>query len=400
MEEKILHQKSHKRGKCAYCGDSPVNHTFSYIGNALSIFFDFIFGWALRGTPKFLVRGVEKFLKLCLEALVFLKVIKLSSDPTKAVSLRSKVMWEEALRRGIPLQQLVIFGKYTDNYCTRLKGKNFYFNSLPIVSEAGFEAHKWDDKFFIKARFSAEDLPVPRYAPVPFFSWKQKSFFKSFHKPLIVKPRVGSRARHTTTNIRTFEEFEKAVKSARVLSPQVVAEEYLEGYICRATCVQGKLAGFFRAEGASVMGNGVQTLRELIEDKNKKRGERMEPIEISSELTDFISRQGFTLEDVLPAGFRLSLSHRTGRFFGGSTREMIDELHPSFLPILERASQTTGLPVVGLDCVIPDPEKSANDQRWGIIECNTLPFIDLHYYALEGKPRNIAGLIWDQHMLQ
>ena len=74
---------------------------------------------------------------------------------------------------------------------------------------------------------------------------------------------------------------------------------------------------------------------------------------------------------------------------------MIDGLHPSFIPIFERAAQAVDLAVVGFDSIIPDPTKPAETQKWGIIECNTLPFIDLHYDALEGKPRNIAGMIWD-----
>ena len=74
---------------------------------------------------------------------------------------------------------------------------------------------------------------------------------------------------------------------------------------------------------------------------------------------------------------------------------MLDELHPSFIPILKRAADIVDLPVVGFDVIIPDPTKSADAQRWGIIECNTLPFIDLHYYALLGQPKNIAGEIWD-----
>ena len=74
---------------------------------------------------------------------------------------------------------------------------------------------------------------------------------------------------------------------------------------------------------------------------------------------------------------------------------MPDNLHPSFLPVLQKAERIVNLSVVGFDCIIPDPTKDANSQRWGIIECNSLPFIDLHYYALEGKSRNIAGMIWD-----
>jgi D-alanine-D-alanine ligase-like ATP-grasp enzyme len=74
---------------------------------------------------------------------------------------------------------------------------------------------------------------------------------------------------------------------------------------------------------------------------------------------------------------------------------MIDELHPSFVPILEKAAKVVNLPVLGFDCIVPDPTQDQAVQKWGIIECNTLPFIDLHYYALEGRPRNIAGMIWD-----
>ena len=97
----------------------------------------------------------------------------------------------------------------------------------------------------------------------------------------------------------------------------------------------------------------------------------------------------------MPVGVSLSLTHRIGRLFGGKTIEMIDDLHPSFIPILTKAAKIVGLSVVGFDCIIPDPSKEEVSQKWGIIECNSLPFIDLHYYALEGKPRNIAGMIWD-----
>ncbi|KKQ85683.1 MAG: hypothetical protein UT09_C0044G0001, partial [Parcubacteria group bacterium GW2011_GWF2_38_8] len=31
------------------------------------------------------------------------------------------------------------------------------------------------------------------------------------------------------------------------------------------------------------------------------------------------------------------------------------------------------------------------EQHCGIIECNSLPFIDLHHYPLFGKPNNVAS---------
>ncbi len=179
------------------------------------------------------------------------------------------------------------------------------------------------------------------------------------------------------------------------ICPYVAVEEHLQGSICRATIVGGSLAGFYKGQAPSIVGDGHNTIRKLIEEKDAARKTRVEAVPISKELHEYISRSGYTIDTVLPIDVKLQLSHHTGRLFGGTTKEMIDELHPSFVPILEHASSIVGLAIAGFDCIIPDPTKDANSQRWGIIECNTLPFIDLHYYALEGKPRNIAGMIWD-----
>ena len=153
--------------------------------------------------------------------------------------------------------------------------------------------------------------------------------------------------------------------------------------------------GFYRGGSPYVIGDGKKTILELIKEKDSHRQDRVEKIDINDEVKDYLSRSGFHLEDILSEGVRLSLTYRTGRLFGGVTREMLDELHPSFVPILTEAAKIVGLPVLGFDCIVKDPTQDALTQRWGIIECNTLPFIDLHYYALEGKPKNIAGAIWD-----
>jgi hypothetical protein len=42
-----------------------------------------------------------------------------------------------------------------------------------------------------------------------------------------------------------------------------------------------------------------------------------------------------------------------------------------------------------------NPQDDPNNQKWGIIEANSLPFIDLHYWPLYGEPVNIASYVWD-----
>ncbi|HEU0085410.1 MAG TPA: hypothetical protein VFQ59_00405 [Candidatus Paceibacterota bacterium] len=361
----------------------------------ISMFVDPFFGKLSRLVPQFAVDGVDYFLKLLFHILRAMRIIRLSRDSEKATTLRSKVIWAEALNRGIHMEQIVVFGKYTDNYRAKVQGKYIYFDSLPLPHRPLNDNEEWDDKFYMKKVFAGENIPIPACHSLPIFKKDRRKIFDKLQKPVIVKPRKGSRGRHTTTNIEAWDEFEKAYQRAKVLSPEVVGEEHLKGYVCRATCVAGKLAGFYRAEQASITGDGKKSIIELIDEKNKNRPERVSEIKFTDEINESIKRLGFKKEDVLPMGTKVELSHRTGRLFGGITKEMLDELHPSFVPVLEKAAQATTLSVVGMDCIIPNPEHPEDSQRWGIIECNTLPFIDLHYYALDGKPKNIAGMIWD-----
>ena len=265
----------------------------------------------------------------------------------------------------------------------------------------------WDDKVILKKEFYKYNIPVPNFFELSFsaflhlfFNGKNmdkntKEIFSKLSKPIIVKPRVGSRGRHTTTNIHSLEQLREGINIASQICSYLVVEEHLQGSVCRATLVGDTLAGFYRAEVPIVVGDGKKTIRELIEEKDQKRPDRIERITISRELLDYISRSGFTIDDVLPDHLSLPLTYRIGRLFGGNTREMLDEVHPSFIPILKHAAKIVDLSIVGFDCIIPDPTKDASSQKWGIIECNSLPFIDLHYYALTGKPKNIAGMIWD-----
>ncbi len=387
--------KVKKRDKCPYCGDAPISHVFSYANSFVSMFLDPILSGTSGLIPNFAVRGAEGILKAVFSLSRLLGAIQLKDDPEKAITLRSKVIWEEARRRGIEMRQVAVFGKRTDNFRAKVNGRHIYFSSIPLPPVSFYAKENWDDKFFLNKQLFLSGIPAPRCAAVPSSRAKREKLFQEFQKPVMIKPRMGSRGRHTTTFIRSFSDFEKGYELARKICPQTVAEEHLEGYVCRATCVGGKLVGFYRAETAKVIGDGKSTIAELILKKDAERPERVEKIFQGKESEEYLSRLGWKKEDIPPAGEKIELSHRTGRLFGGITKEMLPELHPSFVPILEKAAKITNLAIIGFDCIIPDPEKNQRSQRWGIIEGNTLPFIDLHYYALSGKPQNIAGLIWD-----
>jgi cyanophycin synthetase len=101
------------------------------------------------------------------------------------------------------------------------------------------------------------------------------------------------------------------------------------------------------------------------------------------------------LESVIPKDTIVHLLAKTGRLYGGYTKEMIPEVHPKMHSIFKKAGEIVSVPVAGFDLIIEDPKADPDTQNWGIIECNSLPFIALHYFALEGEPVNVATFIWD-----
>jgi len=394
MTEGAFHEYRERAGACPDCGNSPVNHFESYCSHTLSVWISAFSGSGVSPVARasrFLARIVEPFI---FRSLAALPMTAFSRDPSRAVTYRSQVVWEEAARRGIDMEQVIFFGKPTELYRARLDGAWRYFQSLPLFSSVDAAVDWVDDKFRLKVELARAGIPAPRALSVASESAAQRAL-DTIGTPVVVKPREGSRGRHTTVNVRTRAQMTEAFRSAQQLCRYVVIERYLSGSVCRGTVVGGTLSGFFQAQPPKVVGDGTSTVRALIAQQNASKPERVGDIVLSSEHERFLARLGYTADSVLPLGTVVSLTHRTGRLFGGRTRELLGSEHKKLRAYLERAAKLLGSPVVGFDLIIPDPEQDPDLQEWGIIEANSLPYIDLHYLPLEGEPSIVARDVWD-----
>jgi cyanophycin synthetase len=255
-----------------------------------------------------------------------------------------------------------------------------------------------DDKGIMKIKFLKEGLPVAK-GGVAFTKKQALEIFNGLKKPVITKPNLGSRSRHTMIHINTPEELIIGFKKAKQLSPLVIIEEELNGYLFRGTLIGGKLAGVVRRDQPEVKGDGIHTVRELMDEENK-RPEREGPIfhkiTIDKEADVELKRQNVKLDDILEKDKVVTFSQKTSRGCGGTTTEVTDTTHPDNVALLEHVAKFLDDPLIGVDFIIEDITKSwKEEQHCGIIECNSLPFIDLHHYPLFGKADNVAGKLWD-----
>ncbi|KKR43699.1 hypothetical protein A2356_00655 [Candidatus Nomurabacteria bacterium RIFOXYB1_FULL_39_16] len=340
--------------------------------------------------------------------MIFLKLGYYSDEPDAKDTWRTKCFWEEAKKRGIKMREFHL-GPIRDGFVAEYKGpangvnKTILFDGLPRPGFKESAALKWmDNKGTMKIKFLKEGFPVAA-GGVAFTKRTALKIFNGIQKPIkrpvITKPNLGSRSRHTMIHINTEEGLMVGFKKAKKLSPLVVIEEELRGYLFRGTLIGGKLVGVVKRDQPEVKGDGVHTLHELLDEENK-RPERGGPIfhqiSIDKEALEELKRQKINLEDIPEKGRTVTFSQKTSRSCGGTTTEVTDIIHPENKEMLEKVGAFLKDPLVGVDFIIEDVTKSWKEERHcGIIECNSLPFIDLHHYVMFGKPQNVAGRLWD-----
>ncbi len=129
-----MHEPSIKQGACSYCGDAPVNHKLYRLENFISSAIDSHMVRITKHAPDFLKDFATLIPIFLFNILVKLKLGYFSSDINKASSLRSSLIWQEAKRRGIDMEQIILGKKPLDWYRAKVDNKTIYFESIPIQS--------------------------------------------------------------------------------------------------------------------------------------------------------------------------------------------------------------------------------------------------------------------------
>lgn len=367
-----------------------------------------------RVLPSRTFSWFDKAGPLVLRFFAAIRLGTLDTEIREKDSDRTRALWGEAKRRGIEMRQFC-FGEIRELFIVRHGGKTRCFDGLPRPLGPDAASLYWmDNKPVMRERFKEAGIPIANGGSV--FSEKQGlALFDKLRKPVITKPFTGSRSRHTTIHIDTKEAFLKGFRNAKVLSPKVLIEEELEGFVFRGTLIGGKLQAVLRREPPHVVGDGEHSIRELVEQENRRpeRSRRnvenprfskaesghtqtFHEITTGPEAEKELTRQKLAWDSVPEKGAFVPLNQKISRGVGASNSDVTDEMHPDNRALLEKIGTILGDPIVGVDFIMNSVTIPWHAQkRSGVIECNSLPFIDLHHYPLNGKPRNVAGALWD-----
>lgn len=143
----------------------------------------------------------------------------------------------------------------------------------------------------------------------------RKQLFKDVTYPVVIKPVKGSMGKSVFANIENKKELKQAVKQ---LSGKVVCERYVQGKEYRVYALGGRPVAAVRRQPPYVIGNGANTIEELIEAKNHERREKALPRIKTDEATNLkLAKDKLTLSSVPLLNTRITLSDKLGRSSGG-----------------------------------------------------------------------------------
>ena len=254
------------------------------------------------------------------------------------------------------------------------------------------------DKDLTKRLLAAVGVPVPegRIAASAAEAWEAA---ESIGLPVAVKPTDGNHGRGVTLDLSTRELVEKAWALADQEGSEVIVERYIPGNEHRLLVVAGEVVAAARGETAWVVGDGRQSVAQLVEaqlNNDPRRGEtedhplgRIEVREDGSILAD-LERQGLTPDAVPAAGQRVLIQRN-----GNVANDCTDEIHPDFARIASLAVRTVGLDIAGVDLVAQDIARPLAGQAAAVVEVNAGPGLLAHLKPAVGSPRPVGKAIVD-----
>ena len=182
----------------------------------------------------------------------------------------------------------------------------------------------------------------------------------------------------------------------------VLVEKHFQGNDFRAFVVGDDIVSVTQRKPANVIGDGVGTVRELIERKNAIRAENAylcdHPIPTTPELLDRLASAGLTLSHVPAPGEIVVLRSASNLSAGGDSVDFTEDAHPGFIDIAIRAVRAIpGIEYAGVDLITPDITARPTATNYIVGEVEFSPAM-LAHFPLAGTSRDMAGAVLDYYL--
>ncbi|MBM3386087.1 MAG: cyanophycin synthetase [Betaproteobacteria bacterium] len=297
---------------------------------------------------------------------------------------------DAAVARGIPYRRLTQGSMVQFGW----GAKQRRIQAAEIDSTSAIAESIAQDKDLTKQLLHAAGVPVPLGRPVDTLeqAWQVA---QEIGLPVVLKPQDGNQGKGVSVNITERAAFDAAYETAERYGT-VMVEKFLPGHDYRLLVVGHKLVAAARREPPLVVGDGVHTVRQLVEQVNAdpRRGEghatSLTKIRFDDIAVGRLHAQGLEPETVPEKGRRVILRNNANLSTGGTATDVTDDVHPEVAARVVAAARMVGLDICGVDVVCESVLRPLEEQNGGIVEVNAAPGLRMHLTPSYGKGRDVG----------
>ena len=299
-----------------------------------------------------------------------------------------------AVARGIPFRRL------TEGSLVQLGwgSKQRRIQAAEIDATSAIAESIAQDKELTKKLLHAAGVPVPLGRPVTSAqdAWAAA---QEIGLPVVVKPRDGNQGKGISVNIATQEGVMTAYNTAKSFRDDVLVERYLPGSDFRLLVVGNKLVAAARRDPPLVIGNGKNTVHELVKlvNADPRRGEghatSLTKIRLDDIAKNRLKEQGLDENSVPAKGTRVILRNNANLSTGGTATDVTDDVHQEVAARAIAAAQMVGLDICGVDVVCESVLLPMEEQGGGVVEVNAAPGLRMHLSPSFGKGRDVGEAV-------
>ncbi|MFS2116260.1 cyanophycin synthetase [Herbaspirillum frisingense] len=299
-----------------------------------------------------------------------------------------------AIKRGIPYRRLTQGSMVQFGWGSRQKR----IQAAETSNTSAIAESIAQDKDLTKMLLHAAGVPVPNGRVVTTAEDALKAA-EEIDSAVVIKPLDGNQGKGVAVNISTPEQITRAFNNAALISDEVIVERYLPGHDFRLLVIGKTLVAAARRDPPQVIGDGVHTIRQLIDQVNADplRGDGHATSLTKIRLDDIallvLSGQNLEPESIPAQGVRVVLRNNANLSTGGTATDVTDDVHPDVAARAIAAAQMVGLDICGVDVVCNSVHMSLEEQGGGIVEVNAAPGLRMHLSPSYGKARDVGEAI-------
>lgn len=260
-----------------------------------------------------------------------------------------------------------------------------------LTDETGVISCGICDNKRLAERFAREaGMDVP--ASVRYENDEQTMAFIERYGPIAVKPLNAAHGHGISLNVASVTAVKKAVVSARQYSSvPPILQQMVSGEDIRMLLIGGVYVAAVRRVPAMVVGDGMHTIKQLIEMENAKphraAGKRGELKIISLDGAKAYLKK--RIHRIPPTGEQVAVVGVSNTSMGGHAEDATDEVPMEIRQKAAAFVQALKLPVCGIDII------RAPTGRCKFIEANASPGFGPHHHPRVGQKRDVTKLFVD-----